>query len=99
MSININDMTIAEKKRLAAELAPFILNELGNSSEIILPGTEKSVKLSVRLIDSGKISNQTRSALDAAEAAYEAATNVETRKSALKNIFGIFRIILMGRNN
>ncbi|WP_027721202.1 hypothetical protein [Maridesulfovibrio zosterae] len=95
--MNISKMTIDEKKALAAELAPFILGEFRGSSEMIIPGVERSIKVKTRTIDSGQISSQTRNELDAAEAAYDAATNVETRKKALKNIVGIFRVILMGR--
>ncbi|WP_031485575.1 hypothetical protein [Maridesulfovibrio frigidus] len=97
--MNINDMTVADKKILAAELAPFILDEIGNSSEIILPGADRAVKVQVRLIDSGKISTGTHNELAEAKAAYEAATNVETRKDALKSIIEIFTVILMGHNN
>ncbi len=94
--MNINDMTVAEKKKLAAELAPFILDELGKSTEIILPGADRAVKVKVRLIDSGKISTGTHNELAEAMVAYEAATNSATRKDALKSIIEIFTVILMG---
>ncbi len=39
--MNLNSMTLDEKKLLAAELAPLILGEFRATSEMIIPGAEK----------------------------------------------------------
>ena len=96
--MNLNQMNLLEKRQLAAELTPFILEELRENSAIILQEEDRAKKIKVRIVDSGLVSGCTHDDLDAASAAYAAATNVESRKTALTSILGIFRTILLGHN-
>ncbi len=91
-------MTLDEKKRLAAELAPHILGEFRGTSEMIIPGSEKSVRVKTRTIDTGLISTETHTAFAAAETAIGNASTFEELKAASQDMAGIVRTILMGKN-
>ncbi|WP_415714374.1 hypothetical protein [Maridesulfovibrio sp.] len=94
--MNINSMTFEEKKLLAAELAPLILGEFRATSEMVVPGAEKSVKVKTRAIDTGLISAETRTAFTNAETSISSAANFEELKAASEDMAGIVRTILMG---
>lgn len=94
--MNVNSMTLEEKKLLAAELAPHILVEFRDSCEMIIPGAEKSVKVKTRTIDTGLISADTHTAYEAAESAISNAANFDELKAASQDMAGIVRTILMG---
>ncbi|MBI9109916.1 hypothetical protein [Maridesulfovibrio ferrireducens] len=95
--IKVETLSLEDKKKLAADLLPFFVQQLHANPEMILPGTEKSVKVQVRIVDSGKISTGTHDELAAAEAALDDATTIAGLKAAVKTVIGIFRVILMGR--
>ncbi len=97
--MNINIMSLEEKRLLAAELAPFILEQFRDNSEIIIPGAEKSRKVKTRTIDTGLISADTHNAFADAEAAMNAAATFEELKAATQDATAIFRTILMGNES
>ncbi len=96
--MKFNNMTLEEKRMLAAELAPLILGEFRTTSEMVIPGVEKVVKVKTRTIDTGLISAGTHTAYEAAEAAISNASNFDELKAASQDMAGIVRIILMGHN-
>ncbi len=91
------EMTLADKKKLVAELAPYFVEEFRKNSEMIIHGANKAVKMPVRIIDSGKISTATHMDLEKAEAAIDSATTLEEMRVAVKDMTTIFRTILIGR--
>ncbi|WP_319778451.1 hypothetical protein [Maridesulfovibrio sp.] len=96
--MNVNSLTLEKKKLLAAELAPLILGEFRATSEMIIPGAEKAVKVKTRAIDTGLISADTRTAFANAETEISNASNFEELKAASQDMAGIVRTILMGHN-
>lgn len=97
--MNVSNMSLEEKQRLAAELAPHILSEFRGTSEMIIPGSQKAVKVSIRLLDSGKISSHTHDELEAAEAALDSATTIAALKVAVKAVIKVFKMVIMGKQS
>ncbi len=96
--MNINIMSLKEKRLLAAELAPFVLEQFRDNSEMIIPGLNKAVKIKTRTIDTGLISGDTHTAFEEAETAMNNAATFDELKAATQDVTGIVRTILMGHN-
>ncbi|CCO22226.1 hypothetical protein [Maridesulfovibrio hydrothermalis] len=94
--MTVNNMSLDDKRRLAAELAPFILEQFRNNSEMIIPGTKKAVKIKTRTIDTGLISSDTHNAFNEAERVMNSAATFDELKAATQDATAIFRAILMG---
>lgn len=95
--INAESLSLTDKRKLAADLTPFIVEQIHNNPDMILPGMDRTVKVAVRVVDSGKISSSTHDELAAAEAALDAATTIAAVKVAVKAVIKIFKAIIMGR--
>ncbi|WP_319761876.1 hypothetical protein [Maridesulfovibrio sp.] len=95
--IDVSSMTHAEKIKMAADLAPYIVAEIHDNPTMIKPGTGVVVKTSIRIVDSGKISSHTHEELAAAEAALDSATTIAAMKAAMKGVIKVFKMVIMGK--
>ncbi len=96
MSININDMTPAEKSALIDELMPCIVQKLMNTSSVIVNDGKKAVILPVRFLNSHQISTVSRGHLnDAIETAKNAST-VDEKLAAVVAGLEVIKTIAIG---
>ncbi|WP_321402731.1 hypothetical protein [Maridesulfovibrio sp.] len=96
MSFDINNLTAEQEDLLAEKLLGRLVKKMRNRDTVIIPGDKKSTNANLRIVDSGMISNETRTALAEAMAATNEATTIAELREAVVDYQAAVNKVLLG---